>query len=89
MPACGIRNNGARGAVFPEPASIVKNIFKNRRNGGRGVPGRRYKIAALESLRLDDCNNLVGARIDDHNLLTNQNVVVAAPFRIDDDDLLR
>ena len=86
MPACGISNNEGRGAVFPEPASIVKN-FKNV--GGREVPGRRYKIAALESLRLDDCNNLVGARIDDHNLLTNQNVVVAAPFRIDDDDLLR
>ena len=87
MPACGISNNEGQGSGVPGTGINYEKYFKNV--GGREVPGRRYKIAALESLRLDDCNNLVGARIDDHNLLTNQNVVVAAPFRIDDDDLLR
>src|SRR6516162_5744692 len=53
-----------------------------------GVPGRRYRIATIEGLRLDDSDNLMGAWIDDHDLLTNQDVVVATPLRIDHDDLL-
>src|SRR5262245_41334995 len=52
-----------------------------------GVPGRRYKIAAIERLRLDDRDNLMGAWIDDHDLLTNQDIVVATPLRINHDDL--
>jgi hypothetical protein len=87
MPACGIPDNGGHGAVFREPGPIVKNVSKS--TGGRELPGRRYKIAAIERLRLEDRDDLVGTGIDDHDLLTNQNVVVTAPFRIDDDDLLR
>ena len=87
MPACGISNNEGQGSGVPGTGVNCEKYFKNV--GGREVPGRRDKICARESLRHDDCNNLVGARIDDNNLLTNQNVVVATPFRIDDDDLLR
>jgi len=85
MPSCGISDNEGSGTVFPEPAAIVKNVSKM---SAAGVPGRRYKIAADERLRLDDGDNLVGAWIDDHDLLTNQDVVVATPFRINHDDLL-
>ena len=87
MPACGISNNEGQGSGVPGTGVNCEKYFKNV--GGREVPGRRYKIAALERLRLDDCDNLVRARIDDHDLLTDQNVVIATPFRIDDDDLLR
>ncbi len=57
-------------------------------SSGREVPGRRYKIAA-ERLRLEDSDNLVRAWINDHDLVTDQNVVVTAPLRINHDDLLR
>jgi len=85
MPACGIPDNGGHGAVFREPGPIVKNVSKNF--GDRELPGRRF--AAIERLRLEDRDDLVGTGIDDNDLLTNQNVVVPAPFRVDDDDLLR
>jgi len=87
MPACGIPDNGGPGSDVPGTGTNCEKCFK--KFGGRELPGRRYKIAAIERLSLEDRDDLVGTWIDDHDLLTNQNVVVPAPFRIDDDDLLR
>ena len=87
MPACGISNNEGQGSGVPGTGINCEKYFKNV--GGREGSGRRDKNSARESLSHKYLKKKVGARIDDHNLLTNQNVVVAAPFRIDDDDLLR
>lgn len=83
MPACGIRDNGSRGIVFPEPGPVSK------KRSGREVPGRRLQIVAIKQLRFDDSDDLMRSWINDHDLLTHQDVVITAPLRIDHDHLLR
>ena len=73
--------------TFPEPCSFLGKSFNSepeKQTAGK-VPGRRLKIIVFENLRLDDCDDLMRTRIDDHDLITHENVVVAAPIRIDRD----
>ena len=85
MPAFGNSDNQGNGTVFPEPGAIVRNVSKMSAAGSSRPP---VQDCRLERLRLDDSDDLVGAWIDDHDLLTNQNVVVTTPFWINHDDLL-
>src|SRR5262249_33756093 len=85
MPACGISDNEGSRSVFPEPAAIVKNVSKMSAAGSSRPPVQDCRV---ERLRLDDRYNLMRAGIDDHDLLADQDVVIATPFRIDHEDLL-
>src|SRR5690242_13744321 len=56
-------------------------------NGREGFPAVRSRSS--QKLRLDDSDDLMRARIDDHNLIAHEDVVVPTPFRIDHNDLSR
>ena len=85
MPACGIwTTEAAKGRS--RTSGNCEKCFKNV--GGREFPAAGTRLPP-ERLRLDDGDDLVGAWIDDHDLLTNQNVVVTTPLRINHEDLLR
>jgi hypothetical protein len=42
-----------------------------------------------ENLRLDNRDDLMRTRIDDHDLITHEDVIVTTPFRVNRDDLDR
>lgn len=77
--------------AFPEPGLILeKNFNPRRRNGER--PGKFPAANQLPSyfrLGFDDSDDLVRTRIDDHDFLADQNVIVTTPLWIYHDDLLR
>src|SRR5262245_13590576 len=67
-----------------------KNFKCGDKMAAAGIaPGRRHTVIAIEKLRLNDSDNLVRAWINDHDLVTHQDVIISTPFRIDDDHLLR
>src|SRR5262249_39384500 len=66
---------------------ILNTVTKRQRPGL--LPAAGTRIIATERLRLNDSDNLVRARINDYNLITDQDVIISTPFRIDHDHFLR
>src|ERR1039458_5002279 len=60
--------------------------WQNGREWSR--PSADYRVTR-EALRFENRDDLVRARIDDEDLVADQNVVVAAPLGIDHDDFHR
>ena len=72
-----------------EIGNHFRALAKRQRPGKIPAADSLFTVIAIQRLRLDDGDDLVCARIDDHDLVTHQDVIVAAPLGINHDHLLR
>src|SRR5579872_4529015 len=77
--------------TFPEPGGFLEKSASTRPYMANGRESSRPppQLHWSGKLRLDDSDDLMRTRIDDHDLIANEDVVVAAPFRINRNDFDR
>src|SRR5450631_4925056 len=92
-PIAAIRPRAKRN---PYPGSSLEfgikcGIWRHTGKAAGKAPGRLPNAATLRRvlLRFEDRDDLVRARVDDEDLVADQNVIVAAPLGIDHDDFHR
>src|SRR5882724_6346731 len=79
-----------QGRRWPSPQPISWGIGWPRIHAkGAGIAARPELAVTPQGLRVEDSHDLKRLRIDHHDLVANQDELVAAPFRIDRHDFRR